>query len=653
MTYKQSINNQSAYFALAALLLISVPFIDFLPTSILLGYSGILAIRTIWQKYAFKLPSTWLIIMILLIVLTILWMTTKSLIGREGGVAFLMVLISFKSFETDKLRDWRILISLGFFLSSMPLLFDQAPYTTSWVILVFFLLISSLSALTGETLWRSMKQAGTVMLLSLPLMVVLFISVPRLPGPIFGLETPNKTMTGIGDEMTPGKFSELIQNDTPAFTAVFDATQPSPSQQDLYWRVAIFDTYNGTSWFFGGETYRTENATLPKIPSKRYTITSALDKGRWPALDYPSSVPSELNSYPGFLLRSKSPSNETLRLNMQSIMGNYIYEDLTEKTQQYYLMLPLGNDLTRDIVKKWKTEANSNERKFISSVLNHFRQQQFTYTLRPALLNGQNKIDDFMFKTKEGFCEHYASAFAFMMRTAGLPTRVIAGYQGGEFNPQAKFWQVRSKDAHAWTEVWLPSEKIWLRVDPTAAIAPERIQSGIEQAVPEAGNPLFGKNSPPWMQQLHLRWQALGFQWEQWVIGYDFNRQHQFFNDLGLQFNSYKNIIVILISGIMLALIPIYIWYRISRPQISPFIQGWNLLKYKLSRVDIAIRDSDGPMDVLAKIKRYQKDSSNYEKLERLIEQYIQLIYMTKDYSKQNAKTWYAKIKRLRLHKRK
>lgn len=651
----KSVSNLSVYCTLAGLLLIAAPLWEYMPPAVLGGYAAMLLLRAVWQKLGWKLPSAPIKLLLLFAALAGLWFTTKALLGREGGVAFLLLLVAFKAFETPGLRDWRVLVAIGFFLCAMPLLFDQSPVAAVWMVSTLFILIWSLSTLTGEPLWDSIRMAAMALVLSLPLMAVLFVVVPRLPGPLFGLPTPQAATTGLGDDMEPGKFSELIQSNTPAFNVVFDQSQPPLPQRDMYWRVVIFDHFDGAKWS-GGEFPASDNSQLPDQPARRYTITAAMDRGRWPALDYPKHSESGLQLLDGRVLRGNPGDVETRRLTMESIATNTLSETLDRAAQMHYQQLPDGNARTREFVQQLLRQNNgAGERQFISLVLHHFRNEKFSYTLRPPVLSWQDKVDQFMFSTRQGFCQHYSSAFAFMMRTAGLPTRVVIGYQGGQYNAEGGFWQVRSKDAHAWTEVWLPSEKVWLRVDPTAAISPDRIEAGVEQAVPETRPVgILGGEESAWMRNVRNQWQAAGFAWQQWVIGYDSSRQQRMFEKLGLGDRvGVKQVVIGLLVGVSLALLPLWIWYRRTRPRLPPLNAGWKLLQQRLLRAGMPVKLSDGPQELEQHVSPRLLNERDVKALHALLKDYTELRYAAVDTDDKAARRWLARVKRFRPAKRK
>lgn len=208
-----------------------------------------------------------------------------------------------------------------------------------------------------------------------------------------------------------------------------------------------------------------------------------------------------------------------------------------------------------------RAEAGS-DAALVTAVLSRFRTGAFSYTLEPPLLPQVDSLDAFLFLTQRGFCEHYAAAFVYLMRAAGVPARVVAGYQGGEVNPVNRTVIVHQFDAHAWAEVWLQGQG-WVRVDPTAAVSPDRIEWGLERAM--AGEGGFLSNSPlsplryrsiAWVNTLRLRYDALTYRWQLMVVGFDREQQFRILNDWfdGI---SIRKFVFALLGAWVLVLVPV------------------------------------------------------------------------------------------------
>jgi hypothetical protein len=234
-------------------------------------------------------------------------------------------------------------------------------------------------------------------------------------------------------------------------------------------------------------------------------------------------------------------------------------------------------------------------------MLDHFRNESFFYTLTPPLL-GENGIDQFLYDTRRGFCEHFASAFVFAMRAAGIPARVVTGYQGGEHNPVDGYLIVRQSDAHAWAEVWLAG-KGWTRVDPTAAIAPSRIEAGLASAISAAEPlPFLVRTDLSWLRQLRFRWEAVGNAWNQWILGYNPQRQREVLKHLGMREPDWKAMTAAMAALCGLLLLGLTVWVLHKRIRLDPTVRAWNRLSRKLSRVGLARKDWEGPADYARRV---------------------------------------------------
>jgi transglutaminase-like putative cysteine protease len=376
--------------------------------------------------------------------------------------------------------------------------------------------------------------------------------------------------SGLSDTMAPGTMSKLSLSDAVAFRTTFSNKVPARNQ--LYWRGPVLWDFDGTTWTHG------RNATLlpPSLADTTmpadYTVTLEPHNKLWLfVLDMPSrlSIPSDLA--PDFQVLSKSPVNARTRYNATSYLS--YRANLGEPPQQLQraLALPQGyNPQARRLAAEWRTRAEGIpppqpspggrggnrsltgiDESLIRTALQYFNQGGFEYTLEPPLL-GMNSVDEFLFTTKKGFCEHFAGSFVVLMRAAGIPARVVTGYQGGEYNDLGGYYIIRQSDAHAWAEVWLQGRG-WVRIDPTAAVSPARIQSGLNAALPDnIVLPFFIRTQSPLLLQLRFNLDALTNQWNQWVLGYDTERQFAFLTRLGMEDVSWQNMALNMLAGVFL-----------------------------------------------------------------------------------------------------
>lgn len=570
---------RTALTVLAALLWSALPLVFSLPTAVVLLFAALLAVRgALLYAGIGKLPAP---VLALLGVLSgvLVWTQLGTVFGREGGVAFLLLLVTLKAFESSSQRDWNVLLLAMLFLIGSAVLFNQSLLTGLWLLAALTAAAVCLAVSAGGlSLREALRCAASSLLAVLPLAAVLFVSVPRMKEPLWRIpQGGQQAKTGLSGTMQPGSISNLVQSDEWVANITFsDGLKPQP--RDLYWRAIIMSDFDGTRWQAMPD-FAADGAPQLRVSEGRgvrYQMIIRDQNGALPALDYPAGVlPQGLVRRLGGTVRAERSREGLRRLDLQAALGDTLPHALNEAEYRRYTRLPEGNPQTRRLAETLAKQSPT-ERAFIRNVLNHFSRRHFGYTLRPPTTAGRNSIDEFMFATRQGFCEHYAQSFAVIMRAAGLPARIVTGYQGAEYNPQGGFWQIRAKDAHAWTEVWLPSEQVWLRVDPTAAVAAIRTEQGIGSALPQNDRVLIADESA------FSRWRDAGqFYWQQWVVNYDQSRQNSFFSLLGLGGFNLKTLLLFLPAALAAALLPLYRWQAKNRSR-NHLEEGFMLLKLAL-----------------------------------------------------------------------
>lgn len=570
---------RTALTVLAALLWSALPLVFSLPTAVVLLFAALLAVRgALLYAGIGKLPAP---VLALLGVLSgvLVWTQLGTVFGREGGVAFLLLLVTLKAFESSSQRDWNVLLLAMLFLIGSAVLFNQSLLTGLWLLAALTAAAVCLAVSAGGLgLREALRCAASSLLAVLPLAAVLFVSVPRMKEPLWRIpQGGQQAKTGLSGTMQPGSISNLVQSDEWVANITFsDGLKPQP--RDLYWRAIIMSDFDGTRWQAMPD-FAADSAPQLRVSEGRgvrYQMIIRDQNGALPALDYPAGVlPQGLVRRLGGTVRAERSRESLRRLDLQAALGDTLPHALNEAEYRRYTRLPEGNPQTRRLAETLAKQSPT-ERAFIRNVLNHFSRRHFSYTLRPPTTAGRNGIDEFMFATRQGFCEHYAQSFAVIMRAAGLPARIVTGYQGAEYNPQGGFWQIRAKDAHAWTEVWLPSEQVWLRVDPTAAVAAVRTEQGIGSALPQNDRVLIADESA------FSRWRDAGqFYWQQWVVNYDQSRQNSFFSLLGLGGFNLKTLLLFLPAALAAALLPLYCWQAKNR-SCDHLEEGFMLLKLAL-----------------------------------------------------------------------
>jgi transglutaminase-like putative cysteine protease len=521
--------------------------------------------------------------------------------GRDASVALLTLMLAMKLLESSNRRDATLLISLSWFLSITTFLFTQTLLMGLYLVLPVCALVIALIGIShpNGTLPFAFRArlAGSMLAQALPVMLVLFFLFPRLAGPLW--RTPSdatKAMTGLSESMSPGSISELSISDEPAFRAEFTGTLPVSTQR--YWRGPVLWHFDGRTWRPGVHSLNVSPEPLEATTNVvDYTVTLEPHNRTWLfALDVPTVVPAESILRNDHQLISRQPVNNRMRYQMRSVLSYQAQPELDERTRLAGIQLPrLGNLKARELALGW-AEQGLSDGQIVQKALDMFRTQEFVYTLNPPRLES-DPVDGFLFNTRRGFCEHYAGSFVFLMRAAGVPARVVTGYQGGTVNPLGNYMIIRQSDAHAWSEVWLQGRG-WVRIDPTAAVSPSRIESGLSQLPAGEPVPLLARGGGSWMARLYLGWDAVNNRWNQWVLGYNQERQMQLLQSIfGNKLTMY-GLATATIGAIGLLLVALS-WsvLRNRGPRADKLELAYRRFQRKLSRRGVNALSSEGPMD--------------------------------------------------------
>ncbi len=640
---------------LLVLLLIAAPHLTRLPiwaTALVIGMG-------IWRALAaqrtWPMPGALLRNVLAGLALTGIWMQYQTLNGHHAGVALLVVMLGMKLTEMTTRRDYLVVIYLSYFLLITHFLFSQEMVM---VLLMFAGALAITSVLIEVNhpqgllpLKRNLRLSGSLMLQAVPLMLIFFVLFPRIPGPLWGIPSDaGAGMTGLSDSMEPGMISELGMSDAVAFRVRFD--DAAPSRSELYWRGPVFEYFNGRSWLPGPWNDIPSNAQVEfEGPPVVYEMQLEPHGKRWLlALDLPRG-PLPENSSVGrdLVLRHKWDVIDKKLYRLASGTRYSADTQASERYLQHQLSLPVAsNPQTREMVLSWKAQ-NDDPRAVIDTALKHFAQQPFHYTLRPPLLMNQHSIDQFVFETRSGFCEHYASAFTFMMRAAGIPARVVTGYQGAENN--GDYYIVRQSDAHAWSEVWL-ADRGWVRIDPTAAVAPERVELGLGAALP-ASEPVPGlaRLSRGTLVQLQLRWDQVNAAWNRWILAYGPELQQKLMAALGL-----PGLRALLIALTVLTLFSLLVVNLLvmrahqSDLERDPVHRTWQRFLAKLKRAGLAPQLSEGPIDLSLRIA--QERPALAGDVERITQLYVHLRYGSRNIDGSLLKRFRERVRQFRAKNR-
>lgn len=556
----------------------------------------------IWRRQ--PLPSRWWLVMLVATGTGGVLLEFHTLFGQNPGVALLVLFLALKQMEARTVRDGRAAVFLAYFLALAQFFYSQAipaALAAATAVVVVTATLASLADARVPPL-AQLRRAGTMLLQATPFMLLLFVLFPRIHGPLWGLpRDAHSGLTGLSETMAPGAISELSLSDAIAFRVRFSGPTPAPRQR--YWRGPVLSEFDGLTW----RPYR--ELPRPRLPYDEpstggtdYEVTLEAHGKRWLlALELPGQVPADGFATRDFQLLTRSSVTERMRYEVRSYPNLHAGSDETEFLRRQALLLPpASNPRTRALGASWRAAAADDE-EVLQLAQAFFLNQRLTYTLSPPLL-GRHTADEFLFDTKQGFCEHFANAFAVAMRAAGIPARVVTGYQGGEINPIDGYMTVRQSDAHAWTEVWLP-RRGWLRIDPTAISAPLRIDANLAAAVP-AGDPLpmLLRLDATWLHGMHLRWDAVANAWNQWILGYDPERQRDLLRRLGMPSPDWRAMTIALTALSAVTMIVLAAVTLRNRQRRDPATRLWAKLSRRLARHGLARRDAEGPLDYAERV---------------------------------------------------
>ncbi|MFN3712927.1 MAG: DUF3488 and DUF4129 domain-containing transglutaminase family protein [Alcanivoracaceae bacterium] len=600
-------------------LLASLPHLWNGPLWLQVMVPALLIWRVLVQRGRFVMPGR-LVRGLLLIgaVGATLW-TYGTLLGPEAGVCLLVAAFALKMLEMFRLRDAYVVIILACFVVATSFLLAIDPLTSLYNLLVLIILLAALVGInhpeSGVSPWHHVRQSGALVVQALPLMVVLFVLVPRLP-PLWSMPTSqSQARTGMGDSMSPGEISRLSRSAETAFRVEFEGPVPAPAQR--YWRGLTYSWFDGRRWAQAvppaldrDEYIRFAETPTPNWyqqlidtrgePVWRYRVVMSRTGRQWLyALSVPFSDKADVGLARDLRLVKRSDVETTFDYSVVSYRMAVASEGIADWERNFNLMLPpRSSPRAHEMARQWREQSDSDEQ-FIMRLLRWFNEEAFYYTLEPPLL-GENTVDDFLFRTRRGFCEHYASSFAFMLRAAGIPARIVAGYQGGELNPLGNHMLIRQYDAHVWVEAWLPGRG-WVEFDPTAAVAPARIELGLEQALAGFGELtdigfVGALRRMPLMARLSHLADYIEFGWAKWVLGYSQQRQFEFLTRWMGQVTPQKMAIALGVAGgaVMLLALAWMLW-QARRPGLEWWQREYQRMVRLLRRRGLAAEDHLSP----------------------------------------------------------
>ena len=539
---------------LAALFVAFVPHIPYLPIWITLAFAGCVTWRYAIEKRRGVLPSPWLRGALALGCFLGVLATYSSISGVGPGSALLAVMAALKLLETRKRRDQFVLLFLSIFLVMSSLLREQYLWSLPYLVVSMVIIMTAwlrMSAGESQTTRQSFMTGGRLLLYAAPLAIVMWVFFPRLSTPFWAVPIDtSRASSGLTDTMSPGDISELSMSDEVAFRVSFDGD--IPEKRDRYWRGLVLMNFNGRTWSGREPTISRSAHTQIQPVGERvdYEITLEPTRQQWVfALDMPYAWSlSRTFMAPHQQLARMTPIDQRVAYTATSYTNYRVQTELSSMYRNWYSALPDNgsNPRTTQLAREMRAAAASDV-DFIDAVLQKLHEEEYYYTLEPPPL-GSNPVDRFLFDTRRGFCEHYASAFSVMMRSVNIPTRIVLGYHGGELNPMGGHLIVRQSDAHAWTEVWIDGIG-WRRVDPTAAVAPERIEMSASDAALDGIGELWGFAAPSrLLHRMTLTWDALNAKWNEWILGYGPDTQNSFLQWLGMEDPNWRKMMLTLVS---------------------------------------------------------------------------------------------------------
>lgn len=525
----------------------------------------------------------------------IAWTQFVPLGNRPVFAALLASMLVLKLVETESSRDARLVATFACFLAMSAFLFGQGPVQTAaaalCVVLVFATLHELVPGVRGAARPRLRETALFALrtiALALPFAAIAFVAFPRFDSPLWrGADEIRRGRTGMSDRLEPGQLAAIALDDTPVMRVTFSGAVPPPA--DRYFRGLVFWWFNGSAWTGEGILRDVPVALEVRAPAIEYEILMDATEQPWLyLLDAPVEVPAGARLGGDYTARFRRPLTSVTRFSARSAPRYTMQAALSPVLRGWATRTGAGNPRAKALAAQWRARHGADDRAIVREALAMIT-RDFTYSLDPPLL-GADPVDDFLFSSRIGFCEHFASSFALLMRAAGIPARVVAGFQGGYWNQVGGYLTVLRSDAHAWTELWLEGEG-WVRVDPTAAVAPSRIERGSLSFRGVEEEDAFGI-------ELRDRWDVLGAWWTNAVVRFNALTQRELFADLGIPEATWREMAAVLLAGGAAALVvAALVGFRPVRRRRDPVLEAWHRVGARLARAGIARRPNEGPVE--------------------------------------------------------
>ncbi|MGZ4996906.1 MAG: transglutaminase TgpA family protein [Methylobacter sp.] len=624
---KPELDKNILIFLLTSIGLIVFPHVYHIPAAVFGFFCLLLSWRFIGVWKPNRLPGKLAILLLAVSGIGLLYSQHQGLFGRDAGTNLFITALGLKLLEVKTERDLYLINYLAFIVAASQFLYEQSILMAAYILLVCCVLLATLvyiNSSKAKTL-TAVKTAVIITVQALPIAVALFVLFPRLEAPKWMLfNDSHRAETGLSDSMEPGSISELGLSEQLVFRVKFAGAIPPPQQR--YWRGPVLSYTDGKRWTQA--TFQ-KPSRKPAVAGTSYQYTLLMepqDKNWIFALDMPQEFSAPLILNAGYQLITSERTDQRAEYKVTSY-PDYNTGPISPGEYKAATQLPgEPSDKIKQLVGQLHGFDSAPDN-FINQLLNHFRIEDFHYTLTPPFME-ENPIESFLFKTRYGFCSHYASAFVYLMRVAHIPARVVTGYQGGELNKVGGFLEIRQADAHAWAEVWLENRG-WVRVDPTAAIAPERIEREINLDRQTtfgiaATNNYLPRPAYNWLKQARQLWGNVDYNWQRWVINYDNKSQSNFLSSFGI--NDLKTMIYWMIA-VIAAITAVFCWFLLyQKPKAADkVVLIYNRFCKKLVKHGLSRGAGEGVKDFAERVKL--KLPGQTEEIDQITALFIKLRY--------------------------
>ncbi|OQK15260.1 transglutaminase [Methyloprofundus sedimenti] len=628
---QQTINQRSIIFLLICIGLIALPHALHVPLPVFAFFSVLLVWRFVCVWYPAYLPNQLLIFLLLLSGISLLVIMHQGVFGRDAGTAVFLVALAMKLLEIKTLRDVYLIVYLAFIVAATQFLYLQNILMAAYILLVCVSLLVTLIIINNanQSNLASLKTAGKILFQALPLMIILFIFFPRVEAPRWSfLQNENQAKSGLSDTLEPGSISQLGLSGELVFRAKFIGDLPPNAER--YWRGPVFSYTDGKKWTQTRNTYFKRYLDKVSFTGKPYQYQLLMEpqaKNWVYGLDMPATYEWPLQENGNHQLLSSEPPGKRAEYKITSY-AQYNTGYITKTELSDNLQLP---NQVESRVEKLVTQLggfNAPPEIFINNLFAYFRNNEFYYTLMPPLMN-EKPIETFLFDTRAGFCGHYASAFVYLMRVAGIPARIVSGYQGGTFNATGDFIEVRQANAHAWSEVWIQN-KGWVRYDPTTAIAPERIEQDVNIEQQIANNAVsfapiqLDSQTLSLLRQARNLWSSVDYNWHHWIINYDRRQQFSFLSGLGI--DTLRSMLYWLMG--LVAVVTIFLAIYVLRKQ-TPVLDKAQIYYAKacrkLAKTGLIKQANEGANDFARRVSAQLPDIA--DSFDHITQLYVQIRY--------------------------